>query len=477
MRILHIEDQPADSEIVQEKLRREGLAPEIHRVETLDEFTRALQHGTYSLIISDYTLPAMDALDALRLARQQRPEIPFIFLSGTLGEEQAVDCLKLGATDYVLKQRMTRLVPAVRRALQEAREHARRKQAEAELRQSEAKFRALFDHSPDAVFLTIPDGRITAANSAACAMFGMTEAEIIQAGRAGLADPADSRHALALAGRTRTGQMQAELNFIRKNGERFTAEARSVLLGGELLQSFVILRDITERKRAEASAAELKRRLDAALLAGEIATFDWNIPEDRIWGDANLSRLFGIPLDAGNFAPLPAFINAIHPEDRASVTERIKRTIETGAPYEAEYRILTGDQTRWVIARGTAERDQTGRVVRFAGVLVDITERKRAEALLRAALRNVELERSRLAAVLEALPVGVAIADATGKVTQFNAALNRIWGTPLVARNIADYSRWRARWVDTGQPLAPEDWAMARTLTTGQVVPGDIVEI
>lgn len=133
LRILHLEDDWEDSEWVHELLREGGLAVELERVETLADFQEALQRESYALIISDYTLPGMDPLETMHLARQLRPEVPFVFVSGTLGEDLAIEMLKRGASDYVLKQRISRLVPAVRRALQEAQEQSRRKQAEEEL--------------------------------------------------------------------------------------------------------------------------------------------------------------------------------------------------------------------------------------------------------------------------------------------------------------------------------------------------------
>ncbi|NLY01485.1 MAG: response regulator [Rhodopirellula sp.] len=138
LRILHLEDDWEDSEWVHELLREGGLAVELERVETLADFQEALQRESYALIISDYTLPGMDPLETMHLARQLRPEVPFVFVSGTLGEDLAIEMLKRGASDYVLKQRISRLVPAVRRALQEAQEQSRRKQAEEELAQARA---------------------------------------------------------------------------------------------------------------------------------------------------------------------------------------------------------------------------------------------------------------------------------------------------------------------------------------------------
>ncbi len=124
-----------------------------------------------------------------------------------------------------------------------------RKRAEEALKASEAKFHSLFDHSLDAIFLTIPDGQVTAANRAACEMFGMSEEELCRVGRAGISDPNETRYAAALEERARTGKIHAELSYVRKDGTKFIGEVRSVIMGGDEPQSFVMMRDITERKR------------------------------------------------------------------------------------------------------------------------------------------------------------------------------------------------------------------------------------
>jgi signal transduction histidine kinase len=137
LRILHLEDDPRDAELVQVMLETEGFSCYVTRVETQVDFCASLERHGFNLILADYTLPAFDGISALQLAAQKRPEVPFIFVSGTLGEEVAIEALTIGATDYVLKTRLSRLVPSVVRALREATERADRKRAEESLRRNE----------------------------------------------------------------------------------------------------------------------------------------------------------------------------------------------------------------------------------------------------------------------------------------------------------------------------------------------------
>ena len=136
LRILHLEDSRIEAELVQETLAAEGVTCHVARVETRDSFLAAIEKGGVDLILSDHKLPSFDGTAALALAREKCPDVPFVVLSGTLGEELAIETLKSGATDYVLKQRLTRLGPSVRRALLEAEERTERKRAEVALRES-----------------------------------------------------------------------------------------------------------------------------------------------------------------------------------------------------------------------------------------------------------------------------------------------------------------------------------------------------
>jgi signal transduction histidine kinase len=138
LRILYLEDDPRDAELVQETLASDGVECQVTRVETEADFIASLEEGGFDLILADYILPSFDGLSALKIAQQKWPHLPLIFVSGTLGEEVAIEALKIGATDYVFKTRLARIVPSVQRALREAEERIDLIRAEEALRRSQA---------------------------------------------------------------------------------------------------------------------------------------------------------------------------------------------------------------------------------------------------------------------------------------------------------------------------------------------------
>jgi signal transduction histidine kinase len=146
IRILLLEDSATDAGLVRHALQMGGLVFIWEHVDNKTAFIRQLETAPPDLILSDFSLPSLDGYTALEIARKKCPDTPFIFVTGTLGEEVAIETLKSGATDYVLKQRLSRLVPSVHRALREAEERAERRRAEERLRQSHEQLRALSIH-------------------------------------------------------------------------------------------------------------------------------------------------------------------------------------------------------------------------------------------------------------------------------------------------------------------------------------------
>jgi PAS domain S-box-containing protein len=302
LHILHLEDSPVDAELVTACLAEAGIDTEVVRVETRAAFVAALERERFDLLFADYALPSFDGIAALQLARETCPEVPFIFISGALGEELAIETLKGGATDYVLKQRLERLVPAVQRALSVAEGRAERQRAEEALRASEARLAGIIGSAMDAIITIDVEQRITVFNAAAEQIFCCPAADA-------LGQPIDrfiperfrtlhGEHVRAF-GRTRTTSRSmtspGTLVARRATGEEFPVEAAisQVEAAGQKLYT-VILRDITQRKQLEGELrqqavelAEADRRKDEflAMLAHELRN-----PLTPIWNALELMR-------------------------------------------------------------------------------------------------------------------------------------------------------------------------------------------
>ena len=180
LRILNLEDNQNDAELNEAMISARWPECEFVRVDTREEFIKALKDGNYDIILSDYTMPSFDGLSALALAQENTPHIPFLFVSGTIGEDTAIEALKRGATDYVLKHHPVRLIPATERALRDARDRVTQETAEEAMRQSEYKYRVLFECLSDAAFLSdIKTGKIIDVNHRAQEMLGHPREKIL----------------------------------------------------------------------------------------------------------------------------------------------------------------------------------------------------------------------------------------------------------------------------------------------------------
>ena len=178
LRVLHVEDSENDSALVMRELRRGGFDPSFERVQTRVAFKDALRKKDWDIIISDYALPGYDGAAALADAQETGRDIPFILVSGTIGEETAVDAMRAGAHDYVLKNKLTRLAPAVARELHESKERGARRVAEDALRESEGRLRRLAESGLVGIIVGENSGKIVAANDAFLAMVGYSRADL-----------------------------------------------------------------------------------------------------------------------------------------------------------------------------------------------------------------------------------------------------------------------------------------------------------
>jgi len=174
-----LEDDPNDAELIQLELARNGFNVAWRHVASEQDFRTALANEPTDLVLADYTLPGFDGLTALKITQKSCPGVPFIFVSGSLGEERAIEALKSGATDYVLKDRLQRLPTVVNRALQEARERRERRQAEAQLEAQRLLLTTVIDSLPDIIYTVDTNNRITIVNRMMLEATGKKREELI----------------------------------------------------------------------------------------------------------------------------------------------------------------------------------------------------------------------------------------------------------------------------------------------------------
>ena len=260
LRILHLEDNPEDVELIRETIAAQGIDAGIKDVETRTDFMNALEKEEYDLILADYTLPSFDGLSALAIARAKFPLLPFIFVTGTMGEVKAVETLKQGATDYVLKTHLTRLVTSIMRALREAEERVGRKKDQEALQDSEKRYRTIVENITDALYMHDFKGNIIDVNENACNMLGYKKEELIGANLSMLGSEENKRLLPErLSQLIKENAILFEGQHVRKDGRILPVEISAKVVtreGSGIIQGFV--RDISDRKKTE---EEIRQRI------------------------------------------------------------------------------------------------------------------------------------------------------------------------------------------------------------------------
>ena len=388
LRILYLEDNSRDAELVEEVLAADGFACDVVRVENEADFVASLdQGGGFHLIFADYTLPSFDGISALKIARQKRPEVPFIFLSGTLGEEVAIEALKIGATDYVFKTRLFRILPSVHRALREAQERNERKGAEEALRRSEAYLAEAERLSHTGSFgWNVSSGEIYWSRET----FRILGYE-----------PADKATVEMVLQRTHPEDRHALKQFLDQVAQEmkpFEFEHRLLLSDGSIKHVRVVghpsmnrtgdrefvgaISDVTAARDAEEKIRQDERELRVIVdTIAQLVVF--LSPDGRaLYANKFTLEYTGLSLDdvrAESFRE-----RVFHPDDVERLREERRQALLRGVPFENEQRARRKDgQYRWFFMRYNALRDEQGRPIRWYAAGIDIEDRKQAEEKIR----------------------------------------------------------------------------------------------
>src|SRR5467141_2220862 len=407
LRILSIEDDPKDAKLIQDLLETEGIACEVTRVDTQAALLASVEQGGIDLILADYSLPSFDGISALKFAMKACPDVPFIFVSGTLGEEVASEALKIGAPDYVLKTRLSRLVPSVLRALREAKEKAERKRAEESLRQSDAYLAEAPRLSHTGSFGWRPSTGELLWSEETFRIFHYDRATkptvelVIQ--RVHPDDAALVKQTIERASRDgkdfeheyRLVMPDNSVKYVHVMAHALSHESDGVEFVGAVM-------DVSDRKRAEEelrrseALAEQHLRLvvdtTPAMLnscrpdgyldyvnKGWLDYFGFSLETALDRADVmKMSMPSKTDLYGSDWQPV------IHPEDLPGFMDHWKSMLVSGKPGEREARVRRFDGVyRWHLFRAVPLYDETGKLVKWYASAFDIEDRKRAEEALR----------------------------------------------------------------------------------------------
>jgi PAS domain S-box-containing protein len=306
IRILHIEDNPLDAELIEAQLRSMWPDCDYALVCSESELSAGLDGAAIDVVLSDYSMPDFDGMSALIFVLRHSPEIPVIFVTGAMGEEKAVETLKSGATDYILKSHLEKLVPAVERVLKERKASDAQHKLEHQLVQVTREWQSTFDAISDSVALIDPDQRIVRCNRATTSMLGSDYAELINQPCWKLFHDADEPLPdcpMIAAKRS----LHSERSTIRRDDRWLDVTVDPILSdSGELTGAVHIVRDVSERKRIE---EELQKK------CGEIEQFMYSVSHDLRSPLVTIKTFMGYlvqDMTAGNQEHLAQDIGYIH---------------------------------------------------------------------------------------------------------------------------------------------------------------------
>jgi len=463
LHILLLEDNASDAELIERQLKKAGIGFVCERVKTRTAFLQALKTFRPDLILGDYSLPKFNALQALALRKKNAPLTPFIIVTGSISEEIAVECMKDGADDYLLKDHLVRLGEAVRHSLTNRRLQVEKIAAEESLRSNELLYRTFIDSNTDMVFLKDSEFRYLLANQTLCRFYGKAESEII-----GRTDSELMGKSAAAKCQKTDKQALAEnkINVSEETVGGLTFETRKFpvkLIDGRIgVGSYI--RDISDRKRAEEALQKSEEKF-RKIFEDHAAVKLLIEPESGAIIDANKAAEQYYGWTRAELKSMHIHqINTLSPEQ---VNREIKKVLSQKC-IRFEFRHRRADGSIRDVEVFSSRIEMAGKNI-LHSIIHDISERKQAEIALR---RSENL----LSKIFDILPIGLWIADRNGKLVRSNLAGRRIWGAePLVGQE--EYGIFKARRLLTGEEIPPGDWALAHTIKEKSTITDEMLEI
>jgi PAS domain S-box-containing protein len=436
LRVLLLEDRATDAELLLDELRQFGFDPEWHRVETPSDFLASL-HEDLDIILADYTLPQYSASQALHVLENSGLDIPFIVVTGSISEEVAVECMKQGAADYLLKDRLTRLGPAVTRTLEDKRLREEKQRAVAALRASEEKHRLLFDNAGLGIGYCTPQGQIVAFNRVAAAHLGGAPKDYV--GKTLIDLFGETVGTLYLeriktAAQSEESQMYEDFVPLPPGNKWFLSTfARITDDQGAVVGVQIIFNNVTERKQAEQELRKLSQAVEYSPSIVYITD-----PSGRLeYVNPKFTEVTGYAAGEAS-GRLPRILDP-NKISREEYEERWS-AIRSGREWRGEFqnRKKSGEPF-WELASISPITDETGAISHYVLVIEDITDLKRAQQQLyelneeleqRVIERTAELNhaKERIEAILNSSDDVMILCQTDGTIEQVNPAFDAIFG-------------------------------------------------
>jgi PAS domain S-box-containing protein len=389
LRVLIVEDVEDDALLVIRELVKNGYQPDYWRVEKAAEMKKALSEKTWDIILCDYKLPKFSALKAIELLKETGRDIPLIVISGTIGEETAVECMKAGAHDYFMKGKLSRLAPAIERELKEAAIRRKQKQTEAALLESEEKYRLVVENAQEAIIIT-QDLKVVFTNSAAVDQIGYPEEIFLSHPFTDFIHPADrnivvDNHLKRLKGE-KIPPVQS-FRIIRKDGDIRWVNLNAAIIswrGKPAVLNF--LSDITEQKKAEETLRQSEEKYRLIFEHSPIGLLYFDKNGVIVACNDNFVKIIGSSREA------LIGVNMLNLPDKG-VVSAVRQALG-GSPglYEDMYHSVTAPKITPLRALFTPMNAEGGLVQGGVGIIEDVTERKAIENE-----RKISLEKSRKA--------------------------------------------------------------------------------
>jgi PAS domain S-box-containing protein len=380
LNVLSLEDSEIDFEIISEQLIKANYNLKIVRVEEEWEFISLIRDNNYDIILADYSLPQFDAFEALRLCRIYCPDVPFICVSGSIGEITAIELLKMGAVDYVLKDRMERLPFAVQRALNETKEKEEKKQVELSLHNSEEKYRTIFENVHDVFYQIDLDGIIREISPSVIFFSEFNRTELLGKSVYGLFANAFERDKLFRQIQENGEVRDYEIDIKIKIGEIKYASVNARLIYNDGKPDHIdgSMRDITERKHAEVVIRQSEANLNYAQELAKMGSWDLDVLTNKYSWSKNMYKLLGYEPFIIEATYLD-FLARVHPDDKHLVDIYRQEMISTKNPVSYDLRYVFPDDKLIWVQNSITPVFENDRLIELRGINIDITEKKLAE--------------------------------------------------------------------------------------------------